>query len=277
MYAASEGAGREETGANPHVILAAPAAARGGAMARASNTDQRREQIVRGLLRVMARHGYAGATIPAIAREADLLPGLVHYHFDTKKAILLALVALLEASVRARYERLAARAEAPRERLYAFLDAHVAKGPGADPDAVACWVALGAEAVADREVRAAYRGVVERELAELRSLIGPILLQHGRLEAAARDIAAALLAAIEGAFRLAVVAEGAAREGYASIALRRMADGLIAGAPRPHPELDPGPDVAIAAPGPAPRSPGRRPPARENQKSKKQGRAPRSK
>jgi len=54
-------------------------------MARPSNTDERRGQIVAALQAVMARAGYAGATIAAIARQAELAPGLVHYHFKDKR------------------------------------------------------------------------------------------------------------------------------------------------------------------------------------------------
>ena len=47
-------------------------------MARPSNTEERRQQIVQGLLRVMAERGYERASIAEIARAAGLTPGLVH-------------------------------------------------------------------------------------------------------------------------------------------------------------------------------------------------------
>lgn len=58
-------------------------------MARPTNTDARRAEIVEAMLRVMARRGYARASIAAIAEEAGLTAGLVHYHFRNKQAILL--------------------------------------------------------------------------------------------------------------------------------------------------------------------------------------------
>ena len=118
-------------------------------MPRPSNTEERRAQIVDGLIAVMARQGYERASVAAIAAEAHLVPGLVHYHFESKLEILLALVEVLHARLRERTARLLAGVdpEDPHARLAAFLDAHVATGTGADPQAVACWVAIAAEAV----------------------------------------------------------------------------------------------------------------------------------
>ena len=77
-------------------------------MAARTNTDERRAQIVEGLLTVMAASGYEGATIVAIGKAAGLSSGLVHYHFATKDEVLLALVDRLVVGVRVRYEAAAA-------------------------------------------------------------------------------------------------------------------------------------------------------------------------
>src|SRR5262249_8644759 len=50
-------------------------------MGRPSNRAKRREEIVRAFAKVLANHGYAGATIAAVAAEAEIAPGLVHHHF----------------------------------------------------------------------------------------------------------------------------------------------------------------------------------------------------
>jgi len=41
------------------------------------------------MVRVMARRGYGRATIAEIAREARVRNGIVHYHFEDKKEILM--------------------------------------------------------------------------------------------------------------------------------------------------------------------------------------------
>ncbi|HEY4122015.1 MAG TPA: TetR family transcriptional regulator, partial [Byssovorax sp.] len=59
-------------------------------MERAPNVE-RRAQIVAALARVMAARGYERATVAQIAAEAGLAAGLVHYHFASKRDVLLTL------------------------------------------------------------------------------------------------------------------------------------------------------------------------------------------
>lgn len=199
-------------------------------MARPSNTEERRAQIVDGLMTAMAEHGYDGASVPDIARAAGLSAGLVHYHFENKQEILLVLVEQLSETLRERFERRARNAASPRARLYAFLDAHVALGDDANPRAVACWVTIGAEAVRQKEVQAAYRRATRRALDQLEQLTAAVLQDERRSAAGCKEIAAALMAAIYGCYQLASAAQAAPR-GFAAPALRRMADGLLATQP----------------------------------------------
>ena len=78
-------------------------------MPRPSNSEARRAQITRALMKVMAKRGYDGASVADIAKAAKLTPGLVHYHFESKQEILLELLASLVARHEAGLEaRLAA-------------------------------------------------------------------------------------------------------------------------------------------------------------------------
>ena len=200
-------------------------------MPRPSNTETRRKEIVEGLMAAMAESGYSGASIQAIARAAGLTPGLVHYHFRSKQEVLLALVEELSGRVRARYEAHLDGSEEPWDRLRAFLDAHLALGRDADPRAVACWVAIGAEAVRLPEVRQVYETAIAEQLETLQSLVREILVTEGRPTREARSLAAGLLAAIQGSYQLAVAA-GAAPRGFAAPTLLRMARGLLLGGDR---------------------------------------------
>ena len=47
-----------------------------------------REQILQAAYRVLAEQGYDAATIKAIAREAGVAPGLLHYYFTNKDELL---------------------------------------------------------------------------------------------------------------------------------------------------------------------------------------------
>jgi TetR/AcrR family transcriptional repressor of bet genes len=195
-------------------------------MGRPSNTAERREEIVEALLRVMAESGYDGASVASIAEEAGLAAGLVHYHFHDKREILLALGEVLVERVWERYGTRKAEACDDWERLYAFTDAHVALGPDADPDAVACWVMFAAEALRDPEVRRFYRDATRRSLDELTDLVTPLLPKADAKRAA--SVAAGLLSAIEGAYHLSVSARAVPR-GFAAPMLREMARGLVTG------------------------------------------------
>ncbi|HEU4535358.1 MAG TPA: TetR family transcriptional regulator [Polyangiaceae bacterium] len=203
----------------------APAAGgRGGGVPRAERAPERRRQIVRAMLEAVAERGYEGASVVEVARRAGLAPGLVHYYFRDKLALACALV---EHVGEAAAEREAGRlARAPEGgRALALIDAYLATGPGAAPAVVACWVALGAEAVRQPEVQRAYGRVLGEAAARLGALL---CLDGASTPANARRDAAALVAAIQGYFQLSVAAPGLVPEGSAAAAVRAMVGGLRA-------------------------------------------------
>jgi TetR/AcrR family transcriptional repressor of bet genes len=192
-------------------------------MARPSNTEERRQQIVEGLLRVMAERGYERASVAEIAKAAGLSPGLVHYHFEGKQEILLTAVEQLAARARARVKARLERAKGEaRTQVDAFLDAYLATGEDADPSAVAAWVTISAEAIQQPEVRAAYEKVVRADLGHLEELVGAVT---GRRRA--RAIAAGLFAAVQGYYVLSAAAPGLIPSGSAAATVKRMAAGLL--------------------------------------------------
>ena len=191
-------------------------------MPRPSNTEERRKQIVLGLLSVMAERGYERATIQEVARAAGLSPGLVHYHFHDKQEILLVCVEELAARVRARVEARIGRADGARAKVDGFLDAYLATGKDADPAAVAAWVTVSAEAVKQKEVRVAYEKVAREDLGRLEALCAEVVGARR-----ARSVAAGLFAAIQGYFVLAAAAPGLTPKGSAAATAKRMAKGLL--------------------------------------------------
>ena len=199
-------------------------------MPRPSNREERRAQIVDGLMRVLPEHGYERASVARIAKAAGLSPGLVHHHFENKQAILLALGERLVALVRGRV----ADAPTARGRLHAFLDAPLALGPAANADAVACWVALGAEALFQDEVGALYREVIAERKARLLALLRAACREEGRSARALEPLATTILAAVEGTFQLATAAPGSVPAGSAAGSLRRVVDALLDARPPTH-------------------------------------------
>jgi len=198
-------------------------------MSRATNTDVRRAQIVDALVHVMARQGYDGASIAEVARRADLAPGLVHYHFKNKLEILVEAVRTLGASHVSVLEAALAAVDpddAPGQ-LVAFIDVHLGLGAHADPDALACWVLISAEALREKRVRAA----VEVVLADLAHRLAAIIRRghaSGQFASADADAgAAALLATIQGYFSVAATARELIPSGSAARCTLQMAEGLL--------------------------------------------------
>jgi TetR/AcrR family transcriptional regulator, cholesterol catabolism regulator len=66
-------------------------------LARAKTADRpdRRAQIIDGVLRLLANSGIAGVSMRAVAREAEVALGLVHYYFDDKTALIAASLRLV--------------------------------------------------------------------------------------------------------------------------------------------------------------------------------------
>jgi AcrR family transcriptional regulator len=54
--------------------------------------EDRREQIIDAAMRVFAQKGFIRATNKDIAREAGITPGLIYYYFESKEALLTAIL-----------------------------------------------------------------------------------------------------------------------------------------------------------------------------------------
>lgn len=193
-------------------------------MGRKSNTGQRRAEIADALLAVLADTGYERASIQSVAKQAGLTPGLIHYHFKTKQEILLAAVERLVEGARQRYLALAGQSENPRDRLRALIHARLALWDGADEQAVAAWVMIGAEAVRQPEVRAVYQKVIEEQLALMASLLDASGLKPGLK---AREVAAGLLASMEGAYQLSAAAGEVMPRDYAERQVQARLDEVL--------------------------------------------------
>ncbi len=182
------------------------------------STDIRREQIVTALMRLLSERSYARSTIAAIAREADVLPGLVHYHFRSKQEILLGVVEAMEARLRARVDTRLEAASTPWARLEAVVDAYLALGEGADPLVVRCWVQITAEALGQPEVAELWRGALERQRTELAQAVEAVAAAEGT-EVDVAEVVAVVQSLVAGAWQLA--ATGAqVPQGFAAPATR---------------------------------------------------------
>lgn len=195
-------------------------------MAHPPNTQERRQQIALALQQVMAKKGYDGASIQDIAAAAGLAPGLVHYHYKNKQAILLALLDQLAERQSERLQQHLAGTSG-LAALDAFINAHLALGRSANPEVLSCWIALTGEAIRQPEVGAVFGQVIttfHRHLVQI--------LREGTRSGAFRcsdpeGAACAIYAAIQGYFAVAATARSLIPRGSAAAAVRRMARALL--------------------------------------------------
>ena len=85
--------------------------------------DVRRRQILQAAFEIASREGIGGLTVRAVAAEAGLSHGLVHFHFKRKERLVHELLDwLVEAVSVLRVPEEIARLPGARERLHALLE-----------------------------------------------------------------------------------------------------------------------------------------------------------
>lgn len=137
-------------------------------MGRPSNREKRRREILGAFARVLADHGFAGATISSVAAEAGVAPGLVHHHFASKGELLSCLLTDLVARFRSRlqgYER-------GGDSLLAYVDAALGLDDRADLSAARCWVGVFAEAIRNPTLFAQVRRLIDAEIVAIQRRSG---------------------------------------------------------------------------------------------------------
>ncbi len=193
-------------------------------MGRPSNKEERRQQITHGLMQAMALHGYDKASIQLIAKAAGLTPGLIHYHFKTKQAILVELINNLDSQAQSRLQSYTETANSAEDKLNAYIDAALALGDGADENAVSAWVTISAEAIRQIEVRVLYQDIVAKNQTQLIGLLSDYLnAKNGKLKnIEIKELASLILATIEGCFQLATTAKDLMPRNFAAKTLKAM-------------------------------------------------------
>jgi len=144
-------------------------------MGRRSLRVQRRAELVAAFARVLARQGFAGATIEAVADEADVTPGLIHHYFTDKNELLASLLADLMTRFRSRTRTF----ESAADPLDAYLAAALALGDTADIVAARCWVGVLAEAVRQPALFEQVRRLLDTEIQAIRRRAGGHLDETG--------------------------------------------------------------------------------------------------
>jgi len=181
-------------------------------MGRPSLRETRRRQLASALIRVLATHGQAGATIAAVAAEAGVPNGIVHHYFVDKQDLYGAALDLLVARFR---ERLGTGREGA-SGLAAYGDAALALDATADVEAARAWVGLFAEAMADPALFQKVRRLLDTEVVAIQRRSGDHL---------STSDASAVLSFVVGALVFGAFAPRRAA-GFAAPSLRRLIEAL---------------------------------------------------
>ncbi len=156
--------------------------------------DARRLGLIEACARVLARLGAAGASVRAIAVEAEVSPGLVSHYFTGVEALVAATYAHIEEAVAETLDRAVADAGPdPRARLDAFVTASFAPAI-ADPQLLATWIAFWSLVTA-RPAISAQHG---EQYAGFRARVAGLLGDCGVPPADQRRAAIAVTALVDG-------------------------------------------------------------------------------
>ena len=154
---------------------------------------ERRQQILDATWRCAAHKGFRAMSVDEICAEAGLSKGAFYGYFDSKQALLLAL--LTEDAAGARWDRRASRirASVPSiDRLRQFVRAML--GRGDDPARVQVRADLWAEMLTDTTVRDRFTATVRHRRTLLRTWIERAIADGELVEIPANAFAAVLLA-----------------------------------------------------------------------------------
>jgi AcrR family transcriptional regulator len=136
---------------------------------------QRREQILLAAYEVAAREGLGGTTILQVAAAAGLSPGLVPFHFGTKRQLLLSLLDWLLATTTVLHVGPDIEAlPSPTDRLIALLRQEMAR-LSSEPRRIRLTFDFWTAGVRDEEVRTRMRAEFDRYREAFRPIVEAVL------------------------------------------------------------------------------------------------------
>jgi len=157
---------------------------------------ERRQQILEAAWRCAARKGFRAMSVDEICAEARLSKGAFYGYFDSKQALLLALLADDAAALDRIVERLESESVQSVARLQRFVRAMLERGD--DPARVQVRADLWAEMLTDKAVRERFTAAVRHRRAVLRTWIERAVAEGELVEIPANAFAAVLLALGDG-------------------------------------------------------------------------------
>lgn len=136
-------------------------------MGRKSLRNEKRRQILIAFADVLADHGYAGATIIAVAEKAGLTPGLLHHHFKNKADMLNELLNYL---IEDFSKRTSERTKNEGESLESYINSALKLDEFANTNVAKCWVGVLAEGLRDPALFSKIKTHLDSEIIKISSL-----------------------------------------------------------------------------------------------------------
>jgi AcrR family transcriptional regulator len=158
---------------------------------------ERRAAIVRATIRCLARDGYARLTIKRVAAEAGMTPGILHYYFRDKRAILGRAAATVMADLDRRVALETRGLRDARGQLRALLRACL-KVATESRDFWTVFIELWGEALHDRELARLNRRTYTRARRLLADTVTRGVAAGAFRRAAPDEAAAVILALVDG-------------------------------------------------------------------------------
>jgi AcrR family transcriptional regulator len=118
----------------------------------AGTADQRREQMLRAALEVIAERGYAESRIADVAERAGTSPALVIYYFKTKDQLLTEAIRFSEDAWYAAGTARCAQIPTAAGRLEEIIAMSCLSQPDLEPSSWALWLDLWAQSVRHSEM-----------------------------------------------------------------------------------------------------------------------------
>jgi AcrR family transcriptional regulator len=169
---------------------------------------QRRRDLIEATIAVIAVHGYAGTTVSRVAKQAQVSAGLMNFHFASKDLLFQAVFEYLDAEFDAVWrEHLAAAAPDPWARLQAMVAAYFDRRV-LTAEKLPVWFTFWADAALRDRYRSAATRAEQRYSKELAAEVKRLLADQPHVMRRTRDIAAPLIAMIDGYWLQAILNPG---------------------------------------------------------------------
>jgi AcrR family transcriptional regulator len=148
---------------------------------------QRRDALIQATLSLIAEQGVRGATVRAIAKRADVTPGLIRHHFSSKEDLITAAYERHMSNMTDLTSAPAALVDtSARERLIAFVEAAL-KPPVVDAGSVTLWASFLNKVREDARMREIHEQTYHDFRDRLEALISGALTEAG-ITATSRDL-----------------------------------------------------------------------------------------